>query len=285
MKILVTGASGFIGGYVIDYLLKGGHEVIATCTKEERISTKSWYNKVVFVPHVITGTEQENLFLKFHSPDKVIHLAWEGLPNFSGLFHFESVLLKHYHFLKKLVQDGVKQLTVTGTCLEYGLTEGELKEETLTNPVTSYGFAKDALRRSLELMNNETPFLLQWVRLFYMYGEGQYASAILPQLQKALNENVTTFNMSGGQQLRDYLPVAEVAENIALIALQDQVTGAVNCCSGNPISVKKLVEDYLLQNKASINLNLGYYPYPSYEPMSFWGDNSKLKKIQDAAKP
>ncbi len=85
--------------------------------------------------------------------------------------------------------------------------------------------------------------------------------------------------MSGGEQVRDFLPVETVAHYLTLIALQDKVTGIINCCSGEPITVRKMVEDYLERRGRSIPLNLGYYPYPDYEPFRFWGDPSKLKSI------
>jgi len=82
--------------------------------------------------------------------------------------------------------------------------------------------------------------------------------------------------MSGGEQLRDYLPVTEVARALVSLALAKKDTGAINICSGTPISVRKLVEDLIKENGWSITLNLGHYPYPDYEPMAFWGDSGKL---------
>ena len=84
--------------------------------------------------------------------------------------------------------------------------------------------------------------------------------------------------MSGGEQLRDYLPVEKIAEYIVKIALQKKVTGIINTCSGKPVSIKKLVNDYLAKKSKNIELNLGYYPYPEYEAMEFWGGTDKLKK-------
>jgi len=112
-----------------------------------------------------------------------------------------------------------------------------------------------------------------------MYGVGQSPKSLLSQLEKALADNEDSFNMSGGEQIRDYLPVEKVAEYIVKIALQTQINGIVHCCSGQPISVRKLVEDYLEERGANITLNLGYYPYTDYEPMCFWGDTTKLNKI------
>ena len=87
------------------------------------------------------------------------------------------------------------------------------------------------------------------------------------------------FNMSGGEQLRDYLPVEEVAKMLVAVALQQKVEGIINCCSGEPVSVRRFVENYLQQHNLRIRLNLGHYPYPDYEPMAFWGDRQKLDGI------
>ncbi|MCK4859475.1 MAG: NAD-dependent epimerase/dehydratase family protein, partial [Candidatus Omnitrophica bacterium] len=119
----------------------------------------------------------------------------------------------------------------------------------------------------------------KWIRLFYMYGNGQNPSSLLPQLDNALERGDEIFNMSGGEQLRDYLPVEKVAEYVTKISLQNKVLGVINCCSGKPISIRKLVENHMKNRGKTIKLNLGYYPYSDYEPMAFWGDNTKLNSI------
>jgi dTDP-6-deoxy-L-talose 4-dehydrogenase (NAD+) len=82
--------------------------------------------------------------------------------------------------------------------------------------------------------------------------------------------------MSGGEQLRDYLPVEEVARQIVRLAMARRDIGIVNICSGKPISVRRLVEQWLCERNWQIELKLGYYPYPDYEPMAFWGDRTRL---------
>src|SRR6185312_15740571 len=134
------------------------------------------------------------------------------------------------------------------------------------------------LRCFLEEYQKFVPFNFKWVRLFYMYGKGQSASSVLSQLDKALEKGDSAFNMSNGDQLRDYLPIEKVASNIVDISLQNEVAGIINCCSGVPISIKDLVENYLKLKQKKIYLNFGYYPYPDYEPKDFWGDNRKLNK-------
>lgn len=128
-------------------------------------------------------------------------------------------------------------------------------------------------------MQQKNNFILQWVRVFYLYGRGQNAKALLAQLEQAVQRGDTVFNMSGGEQERDYLKVEEVAAILMKIGLQERVTGIINCCSGRPITVKQLVADYIQSHGYTIKMNLGYYPYPAHEPMSFWGDRGKLEGL------
>ena len=220
-----------------------------------------------------------NYFLFFNEPDIAIHLAWEGLPNYKSSFHTEINLPRHKILLKNLIQNGLKDLTVTGTCLEYGMHEGCLTEDMIPEPANPYAVAKNELRIFLEELQTQFAFSLKWVRLFYMYGEGQNSKSLLSQLQTALDKGDEIFNMSGGEQERDYLPVEKVAEYTVTIALHNTISGIINCCNGKPIKVKQLVKNYLEETNQKIKLNFGYYPYPDYEPMSFWGDDTKLKQI------
>ena len=279
MKILVTGATGFIGNNVVEYLLANNHEVVATSSNEEKAKDFSWFNRVKYLPlNLIELNYGFNYFQYFSSPDIIIHLAWEGLPNYDSLFHFEENLPRHYKFLKNLVLQGAKDITVTGTCFEYGMQEGELSETMPALPSNSYAIAKDTLRKFLEQLQLKTPFDLKWARLFYMYGIGQNPQSLFSQLKKVLDNGDTDFNMSAGDQLRDYLTVEKVAEYIARIALQNKEKGIINCCSGIPIKVSTLVENYLQQQNKTIILNKGFYPYSKNEPMNFWGNKEKLRK-------
>ncbi|MEO8111805.1 MAG: NAD(P)-dependent oxidoreductase [Ginsengibacter sp.] len=279
MKILVTGATGFVGRHVINELLKYEHTIVATTTN---INEKDFSNKLSYAFLDIDNIDvSENYFSCFGNPDMLIHLAWQGLPNYKSLFHFEKNLISHYAFLKNIITNGLKKLVVTGTCFEYGMKDGCLSEDMVTDPQNSYALAKDTLRKFLFELKKTRDFDFKWIRLFYMYGEGQNPNALLSQLEIALQKSDKVFNMSGGQQERDYLPVEKVAEYLVKIALQNEITGVINCCSGTPIKVRTFVMNYLQQEQKHIQLNLGYYPYSDCEPMSFWGNNEKLKSIID----
>lgn len=278
MKILVTGATGFVGRHVVTQLLECGHFVIATARDIERAKVMPWYSQVEFVPCDLQQDFQP-LLQNTPLPDAIVHLAWPGLPNYRDFFHIDRNLPADIAFLKAAIEAGVSQLMVAGTCLEYGMQYGPLSEEMVTHPTTPYGFAKDALRKALQLLQKNHSFTLQWMRLFYMYGEGQNKNSLLAQLDRAIDEGQPVFNMSAGDQLRDYLPVEKVAENFVRVLEASVCHGVINCCSGVPISVRELVEQRCKEKEAIIELNRGYYPYPDYEPLAFWGEAKKLANI------
>ena len=119
------------------------------------------------------------------------------------------------------------------------------------------------------------------IELFYIYGDGQSEESIYSQLKKSIQNSVKKFNMSEGEQIRDFLPIEKVSQHLINLAILNKNIGIVNVCSGKPISVHKLVKFWLEENNWSIELNLGYYPYPNYEPMDFWGSNKYLLSLNN----
>jgi nucleoside-diphosphate-sugar epimerase len=275
MRVALTGATGFIGRHVL--LELEGRSVIPTVVARAPSTLSESPSRHPTV-RMDLHEPPPNAFKLLGSPDVLIHLAWGGLPNYKSLHHVEKELPGHYRFLKGLVDAGLRSIVVTGTCFEYGMQSGALREDMATRPANPYAVAKDSLRRQLEHLKNDHLFALTWARLFYLYGPGQSRTSLRPQLEEAVARGDKMFNMSGGQQLRDYLPVAEVARNLVSLAVGNRDNGIVNICSGTPISLRELVECWITQNKWPIKLNLGYYPYPDYEPMEFWGDRKKLDR-------
>lgn len=281
MKVLVSGATGFIASYLIPELLNRGVEVIATAIEPQLPPDLEWAQKVTYKPFSLDNPV-DLPFEYFLQPDKMIHLAWGGLPNYRDDYHMDTNLPRQFKFLREMIEGGLKSLTVTGTCFEYGMQEGELKEDTPTIPDNPYGKAKDELRKMLFEVNQQHNIDLNWLRLFYMYGDGQGPKSLYTQLMKAIKDGDEEFNMSGGEQVRDFLEVNEIISNIASIALSDGNHGIVNCCSGKGTTVNELVDMILKREGAKIKLNRGYYPYPDWEPMAFWGNSDKLRRILDS---
>lgn len=278
VKVSVTGANGFVGRHVLRELAARGIETVAVVRPGVPCVADLPCTAVVALD---INTPASDAFDMMGCPDVLVHLAWGGLPNYRSLHHFEQELPAHYRFLKTLINSGLKNLLVAGTCAEYGMQSGPLSEHMEPRPANPYSYAKDALRRQLEFLRVTQSFNLTWARLFYLYGDGQTETSLLPQLQRAVACGNHVFDMSGGEQLRDYLPVAEVARLLVMLAMNGQDIGVINLCSGKPISVRRLVEDWIRDNRWPISINLGHYPYPECEPMAFWGDRSRLDGLLD----
>lgn len=282
MKILVTGATGFIGNHLIHEFLKNeSNQIIATSRNIDKAKTFDWFSKVKYIEYDFNNNSERNLYHFFDNPDKMFHLGWEDLHNYNDLVHIEKNLFNNYRFIKNLVKNGLKSMIITGTCFEYGMLSGCLSESLETKPSNSYAIAKDTLKKFIIELRKNFDFDYQWIRLFYMYGKGQSKKSLIALLDTAILNGDKVFNMSGGEQLRDFLPIKDVVKNIMLISNQNNyINETINCCSGKAISVRKLVEDYLLKQNYRMKLNLGFYPYPNYESMAFWGDNLKLNNIK-----
>jgi nucleoside-diphosphate-sugar epimerase len=275
-SVVVTGASGFVGRAVLAALAARGIRPTAVTRDRRRLSDLEQDATIV---EGDIGVPDPPFIAEVARHDILLHLAWDGLPNYKSLHHFETELPAQYRFLKAAVAAGSRSIVVTGTCFEYGMREGCLVENGPAQPTNPYGYAKDALRRQLSFLKQETPFALTWTRLFYMYGTGQNPKSIYSQLAAAVDRGDDHFDMSAGEQIRDYLPIEEVVELLVRLTLLGRDVGIVNICSGQPRSMRGVVESWLLDNGWRITLRPGRYPYPDYEPFAFWGSAEKLREV------
>ncbi|OFW83655.1 MAG: hypothetical protein A2018_04345 [Alphaproteobacteria bacterium GWF2_58_20] len=276
MHIIISGATGFIGQAVVKAALARGHAV-SVLVRNEAVARKC-----------LPANNSNLFFLPFgHFPDldlsslrkgddALIHLAWEGVGKYSDPANLTRNLEPQFLFLKGLVDTGLTNITVAGSCLEYGLLEGAVREDMCVQPVTYYGLAKHTLRCMLDMLANQD-MKLKWLRCFYVYGKGQRPQAILPQLLSAIERGDKVFNMSKGEQVRDFIHVDTLAFNTILAAEAHENLGILNMGSGHGTRVIDLVRHVIEEKGASIELNPGYYPYPSYEPFAFQADTTKLK--------
>jgi len=274
--ILVTGASGGLAPGIIQQLLNAGVKVTVTARSSETIENSPFFSKVNFLPWDINN-HGGNLFDYFQKPDSVIHLAWEKLSDLKHPDHELEILDRQKQFLTSLIIGGLKDITVVGTAYEYGMQHGLCSETDTVSPVVPYGNGKNKLRMYLEQLNEQYPFKLKWLRLFNVFSEGRKGKNLYSHLMLAIEKGEEKFNMSGGEQVRDYMLAEEASIKLAALALQSEVTGIINCCSGKPVKLKDMIIDFLSSNHLQIPLNLGFYPYVTHEPMEQWGNSQKMK--------
>lgn len=272
-RVAVTGASGFIGRHVVHALAARGAEVTALVRDPGRVPDLPARAATIDVLE-----ERPTTLAQLGHPDALVHLAWAGLPNYRAPHHLEQ-WPRHAAFLDACLDAGLERLLVTGTCLEYGLQSGALAESLPAQPETAYAEGKHALHRHLAARRARETFSLGWLRIFYLFGPGQASGSLYPLLRAAAARGDRRFDMSEGDQVRDFLPVERAAAHIATLALGDTEPGTVNLCSGVPMTVAAAARAWLAEIGSDMALNLGALPYPDHEAFAFWGDDRHLREL------
>ena len=270
MKVILYGSEGTIGKYVKDELLK------------KKIKNYLYQNKTKIKKsskyEIVNFRNIKNL-KKFSKEDILIYLAWGNLNNYHSVLHLNEQLPQHYKNIKELIIKGIKNIIVTGTCFEYKKKDGLMKEISRVEPFTNYGVAKDLLRRKFTKIKKNYKVNITWFRIFYIYGHKRDNNNLWSQINKKLNQKIQEFKMSSGEQFRDYIHVKDLAKNIVFIALKKKQFGIVNLCSGKPIKIKNLVNQWKRRYNWNINFKFNHFEIPKHESGKFWGCNKKLKKI------
>ena len=273
MKVLVTGANGYIGRHVVKSLLEEGHEVIACDIKLDDVDPRAKrIENNIFEP--IEG----NVYEKLGLPDVCLHMAWRN-----GFVHNAPSqmgdLSSHYLFLTSIIDGGLKRLAVMGSMHEVGYWEGAIDENTPCHPLSMYGIAKDALRRSIMLYCKQKEVALQWLRGYYILGDDRRNSSIFSKLLEADERGDKLFPFTSGKNKYDFIEVDKLAYLITKTIVQDKVNGIVNCCTGKPVSLAERVEQFIRDHHLNIKLDYGKFPDRPYDSPCVYGDPTKINEI------
>lgn len=275
MKYLVTGADGYIGLGVIDELRKRGDEVVATDIRfrhEKR-------NDVTYIAANIFNMEDpyENL----GKPDVMIHLAWRDGFKHASDAHMED-LSSHYRFIINMYQGGLRHIVALGSMHEVGYFEGKIDENTVTNPMSLYGVAKNALREALTIyFKDKEDVIFQWIRGYYIVKNTVDGCSIFSKIVQAEKEGKNKFPFTTGKNKYDFVEYEDFCRQIVMVAGQEKYVGCINCCSGIPISLADRVERFITENKFNIKLEYGVFPDRPYDSPAIWGDAEIIKKIEE----
>jgi dTDP-6-deoxy-L-talose 4-dehydrogenase (NAD+) len=240
--VLVTGATGFVGRQVVRRLAARDCAIrlIVRRGREAEVATLPNVESTLATPDLFSEPE-EWCAEACRDVHRVIHLAWFGEPG----AYLESeknldCLAGTLRLAKGAALAAVPRFVGIGTCMEYDLSGGPVSVATPLRPATAYAAAKAAtflaLLRWLPLRQVE----FAWCRLFYLYGEGEHPARLIPYVESQLTKGQPA-ELTSGEQTRDYLDVAEAARQIVDVVF-GTVRGAVNVCSGVPVTVRQLVE-------------------------------------------
>lgn len=271
MKILVTGANGYLGQGVVKQLLDDGMQVVAADYSCENVDERAIKKEC----DMFSVTAPYDYFEK---PDVILHMAWRNGFVHNAINHIEDVP-KHYMFLKNFAEAGIKRIAAMGSMHEIGFFEGSINENTPTNPMSLYGIGKDTLRNAVKLMCKESNITYQWLRGYYIVGNTQFGCSIFSKITAAENEGKETFPFTTGQNQWDFIDYDEFCRQVAAVVEQDEVNGIINICSGRPEKLADRVERFIKENGYKIRLDYGKFPDRQYDSKAVWGDDKKIQKI------
>ncbi len=273
-KVLLTGANGYLGSHVVEFLLNNGYDVHCVDLCNSNIPSRARFiNKNIF-------EFNENIYKDLGEPDLLIHLAWRKGFAHNALEHM-SDLSAHFDFLHNMLKGGLKNLSVMGSMHEVGYHIGKIDEFTPCKPMSQYGIAKNALQTALsELIGREFKDVsFKWLRGYYICGDDENSSSIFSKILAAERNGQKLFPFTSGKSKYDFLPVSEISKQIALASLQTEINGIINCCSGMAVPLAEKVESFIRERNLNIRLDYGKFPDRPYDSPEVYGDNGKIKKI------
>lgn len=277
MKVVVTGASGYMGRYVVKELLDRGHNVMAVDLHYKEVDNRA---ELLYV-NIFSGVQ--NIYEQLKEPDLVIHLAWQDGFIHNSPKHMEN-LSAHFTFLTNLIIGGCKNIAVLGTMHEVGFWEGMIQEDTPCKPLSQYGIAKNALRQSLLAFAKDKDVNIYWLRAFYITGDDRHNSSVFTKLLEAAEDGKKEFPFTTGENQYDFIDIKELAKQIVAAGIQRRYTGIIHLGSGRPMSLKDKVEEFIQKNNIDIILKYGAFPERSYDSKIVYGDNRIIKEIMERDK-
>lgn len=278
-RVVVTGAGGYVGRHVVRALLDRGHDVVATVRPGSRADVDP---RATLVAADVLDPGFDLAALG-EPADGLVHLAWQDGFAHNAPSHMLQ-LSNHFRFLDAVVEWGVGRLAVLGTMHEVGYWEGAIDADTPTNPLSLYGIAKDALRRA-SFVHLAPRVSLQWLRCYYILGDDRNNQSIFTRILTAVDEGRTTFPFTTGRNRYDFIDVEDLAEQIAAVSTRADVTGVINCASGEPVSLADRVERFIADNGLPITLEYGAFPDRPYDSPGVWADASLIRTVLAEDRP
>jgi UDP-glucuronate decarboxylase len=276
LKVLLTGATGFIGSHAARLLVRNGcavYAVIRPGSDTWRIADIAASLRTVNCDLQSAGEVDANL--RTIRPDVCVHLAWGGMPGkaATGLENLDS-LSASLNLVRGLAEVGCRRIVAAGTCFEYDTDEGRLSEISPTRPRGLYGASKLALYNVLAQLSGDFDMRCAWLRFFYLYGPFEDERRLVPSVILSLLSNRTA-KVTPGEQVRDYLHVEDAAAAL-WAALESDLAGAINVGSGVPVTVREMVSRLgALLGRAEL-IEFGGLPYRDGDPMCVYADGGRL---------
>lgn len=265
--IALTGATGFVGRQILRALMEHDQpvRVIKRPDAEWPASSTAGNRLDIATTADLFAESDAGLDALTAGVDTLIHAAWYAEP---GQYLTSGRNLDCLSGTLRLAQAfqraGGRRFIGIGTCAEYDVQARILSTETPLRPGTLYAAAKASTFQLLSQLLPTADIAFAWCRLFYLYGEGEDSRRLVPHLHARLSAGEPA-ELTSGRQIRDFLDVREAGERIAAVALGER-QGAVNICSGVPITVRQLAEQIADEYGRRDLLHFGARPDNRFDP-------------------
>jgi len=277
VQILITGATGFIGGHIVKQLQDQGHD-LALFVMETDLGLELTHLDTVIIQGDLRNFAAAKNSIQEFNPEVCIHLAWEGIPDFSQQLSRLNLNLS-IDFLDFLLDNTrCNKVIIAGSCWEYGKTQGICRESDPVVVQSYFTWAKHALHEYLAVKCAQKGITLNWFRLFYVYGPGQRAGSLIPTLIESLNASKAPAIRSPMNQ-NDFVYVDDVAKAFHMAAVNDIPSGIYNLGSGASTSVYDVcrIAERLTTGQTCLSEQL-INTTTEHSVCAFWADMSKTSQ-------
>lgn len=274
-RILLTGATGFLGSHIAEDLVRGGFEVIAPRRRESDLwRCMEFADKMIWFE--LDNGNWDKAISGFE-PTVVVHCAWEGV----GAVERDNwkVQLRNIisasELTSALQKRSLKKLVVLGSQAEYGNFHGRVSEEHICAPVSAYGIAKLFVQKMMwdACVKNNIQFF--WLRLFSIFGPREGDNWLIPQVIKSLLAN-RSVDLTKAEQQYDYLYVKDLAKAVSMVVESSEQSGVYNIGSNRSVKLRDLLESLKKAMPTQAGLNFGVLPYRQGQQMHVEGDSSRF---------
>lgn len=275
MKIFVTGATGFIGSYLVKNLLRQGHELL--CLKRESSDLFRLESVSQHIMWVNTSNHWEQAFKDF-KPEAVFNLAWDGVSSTDRIiWKKQTANIELQQSLLDLSLDcNVRKFVGIGSQSEYGDFEGVVDENYPVNPKTAYAATKVACLNLLKAFCEINNIQWYWFRVFPLFGPYESDRWLIPSLIKTILTK-DYMDLTPGNQKLPYLYVGECAKALSSPLMTDAKSGIYNVCADNAQPLRELVTTIKDTINPTFKLNFGALPYRFGQSMVMGGNTNALQ--------
>lgn len=276
MRVLITGGSGFVGQPLVYALEKQGHTILALSRKlrEKNKDSVTWLNADLSDPLSYQDS------VKSFSPEVLIHLAWQDIPDFS-LEKSQKNLKQSLDLFSFVLELGeCKKIMVSGSCFEVNQLQGECKETNRGSSKDNFTWAKHSLHSWLEMMCQIRDIQLAWMRIFYVYGPRQRRKSLIPTILTHLKEGKLP-DLRTPNNSNDFIFVDDVVNAFKNGVTSNYPSGIYNLGSGKSTPVLEIcrIAEQIILGQEMLTKQLESETVNNSCNVNFWADTKKSKEF------